>query len=779
MENNLTIAIKEYAYQLGADLVGIANIERFEGAPIKMSPQGILPGARSVIVCAVHHPDAAIELDGEVHPQEMGPYRIQYIMNDKLDVLSFKIARMLDDMGYRTVPIASSNIWRYRGYKEMDAVFAPDMSHIYSGVCAGLGELGWNGLCITPEYGARNRFISIITEAELTPTPLYNGPKLCDLCGECIRKCPTNAYRKEVNGTKKIVVEGKEHVFCNKNLWRCAWGEHFDIDLDLPIPEKVDEKVLLDYVAKYGLRGGEFGVCLKVCLPKHLRRWEEDYCKKTARRNRHAIPADLPLHRKVYDELLVHARHWDLDSVHFISEEQLKAAGIDITQALPDGKGAILLTSRYQLPADTKIDHAGSLEHIESSDSCHKTRADALDSYGRIAKFNVDFTELDICRTLENYGFSALPKTTMDHQPFCDLCGVKPTENTYIQTALVLTQAPLETISFTNLSSIAPASDLKKQLKAIAKEKGADLFGVASAETIDQLTEQLHAIRKGEKRFSVEDKNTRMMPFDPIVTEQEREFTSATELLSDAKSVIVLGMHYPETPAQRVGKPPAESVGPYVFTQYEVNRLTGHLAYALCRTLNALGYEAVYSHNLTGAGSTVGSPRGQFNDATCNALEAVAAGIGQLALNGSVVTEEYGIHQRFVAIVTNADLSADQVRSGLAQACSDCEKCITACPTGALKKERMTALNLGGAEIPYLPVDANRCDWATKFALSCEEGNMYTGNFTDVPCPEIITPDALADALRLQDPVFKFRPVTGEKCVVNCPLRNGNTPSDE
>ena len=71
MDNKLTLAVKELAYSLGADLVGVANIERFENAPIRMSPQGILPCAKSVIVCAVHHPDAAIELDGEIHPQDM------------------------------------------------------------------------------------------------------------------------------------------------------------------------------------------------------------------------------------------------------------------------------------------------------------------------------------------------------------------------------------------------------------------------------------------------------------------------------------------------------------------------------------------------------------------------------------------------------------------------------------------------------------------------------------------------------------------------------------
>lgn len=232
----------------------------------------------------------------------------------------------------------------------------------------------------------------------------------------------------------------------------------------------------------------------------------------------------------------------------------------------------------------------------------------------------------------------------------------------------------------------------------------------------------------------------------------------------------MMGMHYPETPVERLGKPPAEAVGPYVFTQYEVNRLTNHLAYSMCRALNALGYEAVYSQNLTGAGSTVGSPRGQFNGASCNALEAVAAGLGQMTLNGSVATEEYGIHQRFVAIVTNADLESDEVKEGLANACKGCEKCLGACPTGALRKEALTEIAIGDKKVTYLPVDAHRCDWATKFSLISEEGNMYTGNYTNVPCPEKVTADALEDALRQMDPVLKFRPVTGEKCIAVCPL---------
>ena len=759
MEIKLTNKVKSYAYSLGADLVGIANIERYKNAPVKMSPQGILPTAKSVIVCAIHHPDAAIELDGEVHSQVMGPYRIQYIMNSKLDVISFKLGRMLEDMGYKTIPIASSNIWRYRGYKDLDAIFAPDISHIYSAVAAGLGELGWNGLCLTPEYGPRNRFISIITEAELEPDPLYNGEKLCDMCGRCIEHCPTDAYRKEINGVKDVVIDGKHHRFANKNLWRCAWGEHFDIDLDIPIPDKVDEEVLLENVRKYGLRGGEMGVCLKVCLPKHLREPDPDYTKLSDRRKRHTAAPDLPLDRSAYDRVLEICQTWDMDSVHFVSAETLAENNIDIKDHLPDGQSVILITQRYSLPIK------GTVKEFQEK------FPDEWRSYLQITGFNVGYAELDICRIMEKMGYSTMPKTLMDHEPVRKICGVKNEGNTFVNTAMILTQAPVADKAFTGLNKFKKPADLKEEIIRIAKEKGADMVGVASASTIDSIAEQLKEIRKDEVIISASDKNIRFKPYDPHIEVKKRIIRDTADYIDGAKSVIVAGLHYPVTPVERLGQPPAEAIGPYVFAQYKTNFLLGHIGYAICQALENQGYKAVYTYNLTGAGSVVGSPRGFFADAACNALEAVAAGLGSLTLNGSVNTDKYGIHQRFIAIVTDAELDADSIIAGEADECSKCRKCIEACPTRALNADKVVELDIAGSKISYLPVDVNRCDWASKYALTNEDGNKFGGNPTNIPCPDEITPENLAEALRKQDNVYKFRPVTGERCIVDCPLR--------
>ena len=117
--------------------------------------------------------DAIIELDGEANRTSEAPYGLQSsAMNAMLDDLSFQMARYMEDKGYVTVPIAASNIWRYKGYKDLKVDFAPDLAHRYAAVAAGLGQIGWNGLCLTPEFGPRNRVVSIVTEAELTRTPM-------------------------------------------------------------------------------------------------------------------------------------------------------------------------------------------------------------------------------------------------------------------------------------------------------------------------------------------------------------------------------------------------------------------------------------------------------------------------------------------------------------------------------------------------------------------------------------------------------------------------------
>ncbi|NLO05069.1 MAG: hypothetical protein GX131_04485, partial [candidate division WS1 bacterium] len=72
-DSALTAGLKAKALELGADLVGVGPCERWEGAPIQMHPSGHWPDSTHVVVVAIHHPDACVELGGIPDAHHMGP----------------------------------------------------------------------------------------------------------------------------------------------------------------------------------------------------------------------------------------------------------------------------------------------------------------------------------------------------------------------------------------------------------------------------------------------------------------------------------------------------------------------------------------------------------------------------------------------------------------------------------------------------------------------------------------------------------------------------------
>lgn len=65
----------------------------------------------------------------------------------------------------------------------------------HHGVLAGLGELGRQGLLISPEYGPNLRLFTIITDYPFSPgRPLVFGvANYCETCQRCITECPAKA----------------------------------------------------------------------------------------------------------------------------------------------------------------------------------------------------------------------------------------------------------------------------------------------------------------------------------------------------------------------------------------------------------------------------------------------------------------------------------------------------------------------------------------------------------------------------------------------------------
>jgi epoxyqueuosine reductase QueG len=59
-------------------------------------------------------------------------------------------------------------------------------------VRAGVGEFGACGLLLTPQFGPRQRFQMVLTDAELEPTPLLAEP-VCVHCASLSSVCPLGA----------------------------------------------------------------------------------------------------------------------------------------------------------------------------------------------------------------------------------------------------------------------------------------------------------------------------------------------------------------------------------------------------------------------------------------------------------------------------------------------------------------------------------------------------------------------------------------------------------
>jgi epoxyqueuosine reductase len=230
---------KEYARQCGADLVGIASMDRFEGAPKQMDPRYILPEAKALVVLGFRI------LRGALRGVEEGTFFVAYSgmgyagINHVLQpVVLWNLCHWIEDQGYEAVPLPNDWPWSGTDVSGQDPARtgrpregfsrpvspdkpAPDVFvHLrIAAFCAGLGEIGYGKLLLTPEFGPRQRLAALLTEAPLEPDPLFAGG-LCDRCMTCVAECSGNAISP--TETVKVTVAGRELEWAKINYDRCS-----------------------------------------------------------------------------------------------------------------------------------------------------------------------------------------------------------------------------------------------------------------------------------------------------------------------------------------------------------------------------------------------------------------------------------------------------------------------------------------------------------------------------------------------------------------------------
>jgi epoxyqueuosine reductase QueG len=309
----------------------------------------------------------------------------------------------------------------------------------------------------------------------------------------------------------------------------------------------------------------------------------------------------------------------------------------------------------------------------------------------------------------------------------------------------------------------------------VAKDAGGDLIGICSARRANELATQLIPIYEAEDIISSDPINKGIGKYLPKVRKIKRKVLKPEDYIAGARSVIAIGVHFPFGILRRAGKPPSYSLMPASLMSDQTLRHAGAAAWGVIGHLRRKGYKAIMTFDLFNCSSYVLSITGEQYDATANNFVASICGLGEIARNGTVVTPDFGIAQRFVAVITDADLCEDGIFDDalLVSKCIECDKCIQACPTEALDIHRSVELNIEGKKIEFMKVDRLKCDWAKRYGLVQDEGTWVIGMETNVHPSENPDEKEFGSALEQLDPLQRGYVIVGERCIFDCPYSKG------
>ncbi|MBC7321193.1 (4Fe-4S)-binding protein [bacterium] len=217
--------IKAFAKKCGADIVGIGSMDRFDGAPRQYDPRYIMPEAKSIIGLGfrIHR--------GLLRGIEEGTFFAAYpsmgyanINDVYAPIVLREVGNLLEDNGYEAFLFQNTSVRLGSGIGKPVSPDKPKpdvfMHFRIAAVICGMGELGYSNLFLSPEFGPRQRLAFIITDAELEPDPIYNGPPLCDYCMSCVRECPAGAISEK--NQISVTISGKTFVIGKLDELKCS-----------------------------------------------------------------------------------------------------------------------------------------------------------------------------------------------------------------------------------------------------------------------------------------------------------------------------------------------------------------------------------------------------------------------------------------------------------------------------------------------------------------------------------------------------------------------------
>ena len=187
----------------GADIVKFGGIGQMKDPSIFR----IMPETKTVICAAFR------QLRGARRGIEEGSTYYQYTTNavetleeTVMPLALLRACEILEDAGFDALPQRRNQLVMSQDEGTNPEV---DYAEIYRGKsrenqldferCAedcGLGEKGLSGSILTDDFGPFQRYVFILTDAELEADSPAT-PHLCDKCGKCVAACPGKALSKD------------------------------------------------------------------------------------------------------------------------------------------------------------------------------------------------------------------------------------------------------------------------------------------------------------------------------------------------------------------------------------------------------------------------------------------------------------------------------------------------------------------------------------------------------------------------------------------------------
>lgn len=219
-----TADFKARARACGADLAGIAPIGRFRDVPADRNPRSIFPECRSVIVLARRICRGSLRgvEEGTNFGSTYQCFGYTWVEDNFLSQTSYDLSLWIEEQGFEAVPLfAYSEAGMPKGVPVAPDRPAPNVyiDPRYAVPAAGLGEVGLGGFILTPEYGTRQRFAFILTDAELEGDPVQTV-RLCADCDGCAKACPFGAIH--LDRTHAVEVEGRSMPVAEVDTALCA-----------------------------------------------------------------------------------------------------------------------------------------------------------------------------------------------------------------------------------------------------------------------------------------------------------------------------------------------------------------------------------------------------------------------------------------------------------------------------------------------------------------------------------------------------------------------------